>query len=108
MGLIQKSLDMNDKNAFAYHNMAMAYKIKGDYDTTLTWFYKALAIDENYTWSIYGAATIFADRGETDKALDWLERSIKLEPAIKSLAKGQHHWTKLLTNERFIELTKEN
>lgn len=104
--LIDKALEIKNDYTYGRFSKAMAYKIKGDKDKCLEWFYKALETDPNDVWSIYGAATIYADRYDIDNALDMLERSIKLEPSIKKLAKEQYglHWEKFRYNERFIKL----
>ncbi len=104
--LLKKALEIKSDYTYGIYSMAMYYKIKGDKDKCLEWFYKALETDENDVWSIYGAATIYADRYEVDKALEMLERSIKLEPEIKKIAQQQYalHWEKFRNNEKFIEL----
>ena len=37
-------------------------------------------------------ATIYADRGDTGKALEFLKKAVELDPGIKSTAAGQEHF----------------
>jgi len=60
--------------------------------------------DPSNTWSVYGIATIYADQGEDTKALDWLEKAIKIDPSVKAVAAEQDHFERFHNNRRFKTL----
>ena len=55
---------------------------------------------------MYGIATIYADRGETDPALDYLERAIAANPAVADAARAQDHFRSFHENARFQKLVQ--
>ena len=83
------------------------YKYYGNPSKAVEWFDVAVSLDNTQTWAYYGTATIFADRRETDKALDYLQEAIRCDASVKELAKSQRnlHWDKFWDNPRFIQLT---
>ena len=70
----------------------------------VTWFEKVLEKDPSNTWSVYGIATIYADQGDDTKALDWLEKAIKIDPSVKAVAAEQDHFERFHNNMRFKTL----
>ena len=53
---------------------------------------------------MYGIATIYADQGDDTKALDWLEKAIKIDPSVKAVAAEQDHFERFHNNARFKTL----
>jgi len=60
--------------------------LQGQLNESKQWFEKVLEKDPSNTWSVYGIATIYADQGDDTKALDWLEKAIKIDPSVKAVA----------------------
>ena len=65
---------------------------------------KGIRKDPSNTWSVYGIATIYADQGDDTKALDWLEKAIKIDPSVKAVAAEQDHFERFHNNTRFKTL----
>ena len=55
---IQKALALQPDYVPAFYDLALAYKIDGQYDKSISYFQKVLAADPNNTWSYYGIATM--------------------------------------------------
>lgn len=107
MELIRESLAIKPDFAYANFNMAMAYKLQKDYDNALLWFGKAAAIDPGDPWTYYGISTIYADRRDSAKALEFLKKAIDLDSSVKGVARSQSHYTWMAANPQFIAMTKE-
>ncbi len=88
------------------YNMAMHYKLQGKNDAALAEFEKVLATESQHAWSLYGIATIYADRGDTETALAYLAKAVKAEPAVKETARTQDHFREFHDLPRFREIVK--
>lgn len=51
--LIEKALKIAPKDVASFYNLALAYKIDGQYDKALTYFKNVIAADPGNTWSYY-------------------------------------------------------
>ncbi|MDU5216773.1 MAG: hypothetical protein E6193_05305 [Veillonella parvula] len=101
------SIKDNANNAEAYSVRGFATALNGDAAKGLTdTKEKVLEKDPSNTWSVYGIATIYADQGEDTKALDWLEKAIKIDPSVKSVAAEQDHFERFHNNGRFKTLVE--
>ncbi|MDU2417977.1 TPR end-of-group domain-containing protein [Negativicoccus succinicivorans] len=88
------------------YNWAMYYKLQGQFDGALTHFQNVLKKEPKNAWTLYGIATIYADRGETEPALNYLERAIAADPAVADAARAQDHFRSFHENERFQKLVR--
>ncbi len=86
------------------YNWAMYYKLQGQLDDALAHFQNVLKKEPKNAWTLYGVATIYADRGETDPALDYLERAIAADPTVVDAARSQDHFRSFHENARFQKL----
>ena len=69
--------------------MALAYEISFDYDNALQWYEKALTVgsDEKVkALSNYGIAIIYARKGDTDKASEYLKAAVALDSDLAEMA----------------------
>jgi tetratricopeptide (TPR) repeat protein len=90
----QMCIDLNPRQANAYHGLAMIARIKGDHEKALELWRKAQDIDPNLH-GVYGAfAEALMDAGRTDEAAAALEKEIKISPGS-----GKYHF--LLGQARF-------
>ena len=88
------------------YNWAMYYKLQGQLDGAFAHFQNVLKKEPKNAWTLYGIATIYADRGETDPALDYLERAIAANPAVADAARAQDHFRSFHENARFQKLVQ--
>lgn len=88
------------------YNWAMYYKLQGQLDGALTHFQNVLKKGPKNAWTLYGIATIYADRGETEPALTYLERAIAADPAVADAAREQDHFRSFHENTRFQKLVR--
>ena len=88
------------------YNWAMYYKLQGQLDDALTHFQNVLKKEPKNAWTLYGIATIYADRGETGPALDYLERAIAADPTVADAARSQDHFRSFHENARFQKLVR--
>lgn len=60
---IEKALSISPSYVQADYDMAVAQKLGRHYDESIVYFQKVLKADPQNTWSYYGIATNFADKG---------------------------------------------
>ncbi|WP_296826334.1 tetratricopeptide repeat protein [uncultured Megasphaera sp.] len=100
--LIEQALQLAPKDMASFYNLALAYKIDGQYDKAITYFKNVIAADPGNTWSYYGIATIYGDLGKADEALPYLKQAIDLGgEAVKEAARTQSHFDKIRDNKQF-------
>ncbi len=103
MEMIDKSLAIRPDFGFARFNKALGYELWGEYDKALEWYDKALQV-ENYEWSYYGKACIYAKRGDLDNTIANLSKAIELNPKIKDKASEDAYFNIVRENKKFNEL----
>lgn len=102
IALIEQALQLAPKDMASFYNLALAYKIDGQYDKAITYFKNVIAADPGNTWSYYGIATIYGDLGKADEALPYLKQAIDLGgEAVKEAARTQSHFDKIRDNKQF-------
>lgn len=103
--LIQKALSLAPDDVTSFYNLALAYKINGQYDDSIQWFQKVIAKDPNNTWSYYGIATIYGDQGKAKEAVDYLRKAAALDKQnVLDAARSQSHFDKVRTDPAFQKL----
>ena len=100
---INKSLEIKEDYGYGRFNKGLAYAIFGQYDEALKWYDKSLEV-ENYHWSHYGKAAIYAKRGDVNNSVKNLKEAIKIKPDIKDLVKKESEFDKVKNYKEFKEL----
>lgn len=106
IALILKTLDSKPGYVPALYDMAMAYKLQNQLDQSLYWFEKTIQGDPNNTWSYYGIATIYADKGKTQESLKYLKMAIELDSGVKAVAQEQDHFAAMRKLPEFQALVR--
>jgi protein O-mannosyl-transferase len=65
----------------AFHNLAVAYNTKGDFDRAIRVCTKAIGLYPDYEEAFYSRALAYNGKGDFDRAIQDWNRAIKLEPA---------------------------
>ena len=105
--LIQKALEIAPDDVASFYNLALAYKINGQYAESIQWFQKVIAKDPNNTWSYYGIATIYGDQGDAPHAVEYLTKAIALDKEnVLDAARTQSHFDKIRNDAAFQKLVQ--
>lgn len=103
--LIQQALAIAPDDVASFYNLALAYKIDGQYDAAIMWFQKVIDKDPNNTWSYYGIATIYGDQGKAKDAVTYLEKAATLDHnAVVTAAQTQSHFDAIRSDTDFQKL----
>lgn len=76
----------------------------GDFAQARNFFEKALRLDPNEPHFLYSLAATYAQTGSQEQALDYLRRSIQLQPRFRSQAFDDTDFSGLRENRQFQEL----
>ncbi len=76
----------------------------GDFAQARNFFEKALRLDPNEPHFLYSLAATYAQTGPHEQALDYLRRSIQLQPRFRSQAFDDNDFSGLRENRQFQEL----
>ena len=102
---IQKALALRPDYVPAFYDLALAYKINGQYDESISYFQKVLAADPNNTWSYYGIATIYGDKGDAKNAVAYLKKAAALDKEnVLEAARTQSHFDSIRGDAAFRSL----
>lgn len=74
------------------YNLAMYHKLDGELDSALDAFNALLKIEPHHAWSLYGVATIYADKGDDKQALLYLQEACRYNDQVRSVAAVQDHF----------------
>jgi len=74
--IIEETLEANPADSRALYLGAGAIQDLGDSDKAVVWVRRALALEPDEPWVLYNVACIYSRAGETEQALDCLERSV--------------------------------
>ncbi len=77
----------------------------GDFTQARSFFEKALSLKPNEPHVLYSLAATHAQSGTHDQALDYLTRSIQMQPRLRSQALNDSDFSVLREDKRFLELT---
>lgn len=77
----------------------------GDFTQARSFFEKALRLRPNEPYVLYSLAATHAQSGTHDQALDYLTRSIQMQPRLRSQALNDADFSGLREDKRFLELT---
>jgi len=76
----------------------------GDFPQARTFFEKALRLRPDEPHLLYSLAATHAQTGSHDQALDFLKRSIQIQPRFRSQALNDTDFSMLRENKRFLEM----
>lgn len=76
----------------------------GDFSQAKNFFEKALRIKPDEPHLLYSLAATHAQTGSHDQALDYLKRTIQIQPRYKTQALNDSDFTELRENKQFLEL----
>jgi tetratricopeptide (TPR) repeat protein len=76
----------------------------GDFPQARTFFEKALRLRPDEPHLLYSLAATHAQTGSHDQALDFLKRSIQIQPRFRSQALNDMDFSMLRENKRFLEM----
>ena len=76
----------------------------GDFSQARQFFEKALRLRPDEPYLLYSLAATHAQAGALDQALDYLKRSIQLQPRLRTQAYNDVDFIGLRENKQFLEL----
>lgn len=88
--------DLYDRGVFALNI--------GDFTQAKTFFEKALRLKPNEPHLLYSLAATHAQTGAMDQALDYLKKSILIQPRLRGQALNDSDFSGLRENKQFLEL----
>lgn len=91
-----------------YHEIAMFYLAKKDYQNAINNFEKMLVLDPGNKNIQYRIATLYALKNEKNKALDWLEKSINNGFSLKKVIAYDPAFDKLRESTDFKNLIEKH
>lgn len=106
--LIKSALQKNPNYVPAFYDLALALKINKNYDESICWFQKVIQKEPDNTWSYYGIATIYGDKGQAKEAVPYLKKAISLDSInVKQAARTQSHFDSIRSDPDFNSLINE-
>ena len=73
-------MNTGSKSDWAYNNRGFAYASKGDYDTAITNYNKALEFDPNDAWTYFQLGFAYSNKGNYDQAIADYTKAVELNP----------------------------
>lgn len=104
---IEKHLELNPDEARAYSLGASVLIRLGQTDHSKQWTHQAMTLAPNDPLVLYNAACNFALLGETNHALDGLERAIEAGVAVGDWIKHDPDFERLRSHPRFQAIVRE-
>lgn len=92
--MYEKAASINHKMYGANYNLGLIVFIQGDYDTAEKYFENSL-YGELEAMSYYQLAKIYVYKGEKDKAINFLNKAIELEPKLLKIAEKDKSFEKI-------------
>lgn len=102
---IDKALQIAPDYGYARFNKALAFELFGRYEEALTWYNKALEV-EDYKWSYYGIASIYGRKGDVENTVKYLKKAVDKDSAIKETAKEEADFNPVKNSTQFKEVVK--
>lgn len=104
--LVKKHLELNPDDSRAYSLGANAVNRLGDKECSKRWCEQAMELAPNDPLVLYNAACNFALLGESDRALDGLERALEAGVAVGDWIKHDPDFESLRRHPRFQAIVK--
>lgn len=102
---IDKALEIKPNYSYGVFNKALAYEYYGHYDDALNWYDKALEL-EDYVWSYYRIAAIYAKKNDAENSVLYLKTAIEMDETIKEQVKKDLDFANVKNDKEFVELIK--
>lgn len=93
------------RNADEFYDRGVFALNTGDFSQARSFFEKALRLNPDEPHVLYSLAAAHAQTGTHDLALDYLTRSIQMQPRFRSQALNDADFSGLRDDKRFLELT---
>ncbi len=101
---LTRALAIAPDSIAVHYNCAIHYKLQDRLDEAADEFRFVLAAQPQHAWSLYGLATIAADRGDTEPALQYLAQAVAADAATAEAARTQAHFDGMRDLPRFRAL----
>lgn len=102
---LDRTLAINSLCYYAWNYRGTVLTQTGDYDGAIASFDQSLQHKPNNPDAWYSKARCYALKGETQLALSYLQRAIKLNPPLyRALARGDSHFQSLLQTQQLQTL----
>lgn len=98
---LHRALAIAPDSIAVHYNYAIHWKLQQQLTKAADEFHIVLASEPHHPWSLYGLATIYADQGQTDIALDYLAQAVAAAPACADAARVQDHFAAMHDLPRF-------
>jgi len=83
-------------------------KVKlGSLDEAVELFTRQAKLNPDNPRPVYNNAAVYAQKGDIERSVHYLEQAIKLSPEYRKKAKLDTDFSKMFTDQRFITLTNE-
>ncbi len=92
--MYERAAEINHRMYGANYNLGLIAFIQRDYDAAEKYFENSL-YDELEPMAYYQLAKIYIYKGEKDKAINFLNKAIELEPKIKTMAEKEKAFEKI-------------
>lgn len=92
--MYEKAAEINHKLFNAHYNLGLIAFIQGDYDTAEKYFRESI-YGNLEAKSYYQLAKIYVYKGEKDKAINFLNKAIELEPKLLKIAVKEKTFKKI-------------
>lgn len=102
---INKALEINPNFAYGRFNKALNYELHGYYNDALTWYHKALELEEG-AWTYYGIASIYGRRGDVKNTVEYLKKAINVDRSVIDHAKKEKDFNTVRKSKKFKALLK--
>jgi tetratricopeptide (TPR) repeat protein len=101
---IEHHLELNPGDARAYYLGSIALADRGEKEKAVSWVEKAIELEPDDPYNLYGCACFYGRINEVDKSLDLLEKSIHGGFAHKEWIDNDGDLDPLRDHTRFKEL----
>jgi tetratricopeptide (TPR) repeat protein len=85
IALLKEALQWAERNSlppdfFLYRNLGACYGLKGDENTAIEWFNKALAINPKDSDTMCQRGVSLSEKGDEDAAIQWFDKALAINP----------------------------
>ena len=89
--MLSKTLELNPDDVIAMFYLAYSLKEVGNIDDSINLYNEIISRSPDYSWAYYNLASIYFEQNRDDLAIEYLNKTIKINPndvpAIKFLIK---------------------
>ncbi len=103
----ERHLELNPHDARAHYLYACALRELGEQEDCWSWIDKALAIDPDDPYNVYGAACLYSRDGQIDQGIHYFERALKAGFAHRAWIESDTDLDSIRSDPRFQRLLGE-